>query len=164
MDVMTFLFDRVVAEPEFRANLPRPDHPEAAASLQDRLAALGDKLRALLAEPGTAVQIAALQRGFRYPRHAYNLPDLLVQSADDRFRVRAKGIRMVQQGGRYGLVEEGSRAATEVPADVSAMVGWVLERREFSRQELTAAFPEPDAAKVDRLLRELGAMRLTEPI
>ena len=24
MDVMTFLFDRVVAEPEFRANLPRP--------------------------------------------------------------------------------------------------------------------------------------------
>ena len=39
MDVMTFLFDRVVAEPEFRANLPRPAHPEAAA-LQDRLTAL----------------------------------------------------------------------------------------------------------------------------
>ena len=44
MDVMTFLFDRVVAEPEFRADLPRPAQPEAAAALQDRLAALGDKL------------------------------------------------------------------------------------------------------------------------
>jgi hypothetical protein len=105
-----------------------------------------------------------MQRNFRYPRHAYELPELLSEPAEERFRVRAKGIRMVQQGGRYGLVQEGSRAATEVPADVSAMVSWVLERREFSRQELTAAFPGPDASKVDRLLRELGAMRLTEPI
>ena len=164
MDVMTFLFDRVVAEPEFRANLPRPDGPEAAAALQDRLAALGDKLRAVLAEPLTAAQIAALQRAFRYPRHAYNLPDLLEQTADDRFRVRAKGIRLVHQGGRYGLLQEGARAATEVPAEVGPLVAWVLERREFSRQELTAAFPGRDAAEVDRLLRELGAMRLTEPI
>ena len=164
MDVMTLLFDRVVAEPGFRANLPRPHGPEAAAALQDRLAALGDKLRAVLAEPLTAAQIAALQRAFRYPRHAYNLPDLLEQTADDRFRVRAKGIRLVHQGGRYGLLQEGARAATEVPAEVGPLVAWVLERREFSRQELTAAFPGRDAAEVDRLLRELGAMRLTEPI
>ena len=86
--------------------------------MQDRLAALGDKLRAVLAEPLTAAQIAALQRAFRYPRHAYNLPDLLEQPADDRFRVRAKGIRLVHQGGRYGLLQEGARAATEVPAEV----------------------------------------------
>ena len=131
MDVMTFLFDRVVAEPGFRANPPRPHGPEAAAALQDRLAALGDKLRAVLAEPLTAAQIAALQRAFRYPRHAYNLPDLLEQTADDRFRVRAKGIRLVHQGGRYGLLQEGARAATEVPAEVGPLVAWVLERREF---------------------------------
>jgi bifunctional lysine-specific demethylase and histidyl-hydroxylase MINA len=163
MDVMTFLFDRVIAEPGFRANLPRPDDSEAAA-LQDRLTALGDKLRAILTEPRTAAQIAALQRAFRYPRHAYNLPDLLEQTADDRFRVRAKGIRLVQQGGRYGLIEEGSRAATEVPAQVSPLVAWVLERREFSRDELAAAFPERQAAEVDQLLRDIGAMRLTEPL
>ena len=59
MDVMTFLFDRVAAEPEFRANLPRLDHPEAAAALQDRLTALGDRIRAVLAEPKTAAQITA---------------------------------------------------------------------------------------------------------
>ena len=45
--------------------------------------------------------------------------------------MRAKGIRLVQQAGRYGLEQEGSRAATEVPAEVSPMVAWVLERRAF---------------------------------
>ena len=76
--------------------------------------------------------------------------------------MRAKGIRLVHQGGRYGLLQEGARAATEVPAEVGPLVAWVLERREFSRNELTAAFPGRDAAEVERLLRELGAMRLIE--
>jgi bifunctional lysine-specific demethylase and histidyl-hydroxylase MINA len=163
-DVMTFLFDRVAAEPEFRANLPRPDGPEASQALSARLARLGDRIGAILADPKTAAQIAALQRAFRYPRHAYDLPELLAEPADDRFRVRLKGIRMVQQGDRYGLVEEGSRAATEVPAEVSPLVAWVLERREFSRNELAAAFPERQAAQLEQLLRDLGKMRLTEPI
>jgi hypothetical protein len=132
--------------------------------LQEHLSLLGDKIRTVLAEPKTAAQITALQRGFRYPRYAYDLPDLLEQPADDRFRVRAKSVRLVQQGGRYGLLQEGSRAATEVPADVSALVGWVLERREFARSELTVAFPERRPGEVDQLLRDLGAMRLIEPI
>jgi bifunctional lysine-specific demethylase and histidyl-hydroxylase MINA len=164
MDVMTFLFDRVAAEPELRANLPRPDHPDAAAALQAHLSALGDKIREVLLEPRTGGQITALQRGFRYPRYAYYLPDLLEQPADDRFRVRAKGIRLVQQSGRYGLLQEGARAATEVPADVSALVAWVLERPEFARSDLSAVFAERPAAELDRLLRDLGAMRLIEPI
>jgi ribosomal protein L16 Arg81 hydroxylase len=163
-DVMTILFDRVAAEPEFRANLPRPGGPDASRALRAHLAGLGAKIGAILAEPKTTAQIAALQRGFRYPRHAYDLPELLSEPADDRFRMRAKGVRMVQQGGRYGLIEEGSRAATEVPAEVSAMVAWVLERREFSRSELAAAFPERQAAQLEQLMRDLGAMRLVEPI
>ena len=157
------LFDRVAAEPEFRANLPRPDGP-AAGALAAHLAALGERIQSILAEPGTAAQIAALQRGFRYARHAYDLPGLLEQPAEDRFRVRAKGIRLVQQAGRYGLVQEGSRAATEVPAEVSPMVAWVLERREFTRDDLAAAFPERQSAQIAQLLRDLGAMRVTEPL
>jgi hypothetical protein len=38
----------------------------------------------------------------------------------------------VQQDSRYGLLQEGSRAA------VRAVVRWVLERREFCRAELAA--------------------------
>jgi ribosomal protein L16 Arg81 hydroxylase len=162
-DVMTLLFDRVAAEPEFRANLPRPDRSSVAA-LTAHLASLGERIQTILAEPATAAQIAALQRGFRYARHAYDLPGLLEQPAEDRFRVRAKGIRMVQQGGRYGLVQEGSRAATEVPAEVSPMVAWVLERQEFTRTDLAAAFPERQNAQIAQLLRDLGAMRVTEPL
>lgn len=164
MDVMSLLYDRVVAEPEFRANLPRPWRPDAERRLREQLAALAARIGKILDEPRTVQQITALQRGFRYPRHAYDLPELLDQPADDRYRVHAKGIRLVQQGGRFGLVREGTRAATEVPAAVSQLVAWVLERREFARSELAAAFPGRPASELDQLLRDLGAMRLTEPV
>jgi hypothetical protein len=61
-------------------------------------------------------------------------------------------------------VREGSRAATEVPGEVSGMVAWVMERPEFSVAELGAAFPGRPASEVDRLLRDLAAMRLVEAI
>jgi ribosomal protein L16 Arg81 hydroxylase len=164
LDVVSMLFERMMHEPVFRANLPRLDDAGDDRALTERLRVLADGITTALAEPKTVEQIKALQRGFHYPRHAYDLPGLLSESADERYRVRAAGIRMVQQGGRFGLVREGSRAATEVPADVSAMVGWVLERQQFSRDELAQAFPEQKAAQLDSLLRDLGAMRLTEPI
>jgi ribosomal protein L16 Arg81 hydroxylase len=164
LDVVSFLFDRAAAEPEFRANLPRADGPDAGRALGAHLARLAERIGAILAEPKTAAQITELQRGFRYPRHAYDLPDLLGRPVEDRFRVRSKGIRLVQQGGRHGLVREGSRAATEVPAGVSPLVAWVLQRHEFSRDELAAAFPERAAPELEQLLRDLDTMRLTEPI
>jgi hypothetical protein len=163
LDVVSMLFERMMPEPVFRANLPRPDGSGDRA-LAERLRLLADGISGVLAEPKMVEQIKAMQRGFHWPRHAYELPGLLAESADERYRVRASGIRLVQQGGRFGLVREGSRAATEVPADVSAMVGWVLQRQQFSRHELAAAFPERGSAQLDSLLRDLGAMRLTEPI
>jgi bifunctional lysine-specific demethylase and histidyl-hydroxylase MINA len=164
LDVVSMLFERMMYEPIFRANLPRLDGAGDDRALTDRLRLLADGIASALADPRTVEQIKVMQRGFRYPRHAYELPALLAEAADERYRVRAGGIRMVQQGGRFGLVREGERAATEVPADVSAMVGWVLERQQFSRHELAQAFPERGAAQLDSLLRDLGAMRLTEPI
>ncbi|HSA81082.1 MAG TPA: hypothetical protein VLE23_09675, partial [Geminicoccaceae bacterium] len=164
MDVMALLYERVVGEPEFRANLPRRDRPDAERELAASFEALAARIGKILAEPGTAQQITALQRGFHYPRHSYHLPDVLSQVAGDRYRVRAEGIRLVRQGGRFGLVPEGSRAATEVPAEVSGMVAWVLERREFSAGDLAAAFPGRPASQRDRLLRDLGAMRLIEAL
>jgi ribosomal protein L16 Arg81 hydroxylase len=159
VDVLSYLYERMIAEPAFRANLPRASEQ----ALSERLTVLGQNIAAVLAEPETLAHIKEVQQGFHYPRHRYNLPDLLAETADERFRVRASGIRLVQQGGRFGLVTEGSRAATEVPADASAMVAWVLERKQFSRSELVRAFPEQQAQH-DQLLKDLGAMRLTEPI
>lgn len=164
LDVVSTLYERMMLEPLFRANLPRPAAGGDDRALRERLRLLSDGIASVLADPKTLEQVMVMQREHRYPRHSYDLPGLLAERADERFRVRAAGIRLVQQGGRFGLVREGSRAATEVPADVSAMVGWVLERPQFSRDELAQAFPERQAAQLDSLLRDLGAMRLTEPI
>jgi mannose-6-phosphate isomerase-like protein (cupin superfamily) len=164
LDVLTLLYERAAAEPLFRTNLPRPGGPAAERALTERLAGLAEKVKTMLAEPATAAQIKAMQKGYRYPRNSYNLPDLLSEAADDRFRVKSQGIRMVQQGGRFGLRSEVTRGATEVPGEVAALVAWVLERPQFSRSELALAFPERSAAQLEQLLRDLRAMRLTEPL
>jgi ribosomal protein L16 Arg81 hydroxylase len=163
MDILSALFDRMAAEPLFRANLPRADSPDAERLLTERLAGLAESIKRVLADPGTAAQIRVMQQGFRYPRHSYALPELLDEPGDEHFRVTAQGIRLVQQGGRFGLVREGSSAATEVPAEVSALVDWVLKRPQFARSELASAFPDRQPTQLDRLLRDLAAMRLTEP-
>jgi ribosomal protein L16 Arg81 hydroxylase len=163
LDVLDLLRERAVAELLFRTDLPRPRGPDAARALGERLAELAGGVERLLADPATAAQVQAMQMGFHQPRNSYNLPALFGEPAAERFRVHAEGMRLVEQGGRFGLVRHGSRAATEVPAEVSALVGWVLERREFSPAELAAAFPERQAAAIDRLLRDLRAMRLLGP-
>jgi bifunctional lysine-specific demethylase and histidyl-hydroxylase MINA len=163
LDVLTMLFERMVAEPRFRANLPRPGSPGARGALELHLRDLARVIRGTLSEPELLRQVEAFQHAYRYPRHAYDLPDLLEEPGEERFRVRAAGVRLVQHGGRFGLLQEGSRAAVEVPAEASAMVAWVLERKHFSRAELATAFPERDAAAIDRLLRDLGGMRLAIP-
>jgi ribosomal protein L16 Arg81 hydroxylase len=162
LDVVCTLYERMMFEPVFRANLPRCRGDDRA--LTERLRVLTDGISAALNEPKTNDQNKKMQRDYHYPRHAYPLPELLDETADERYRVRAAGIKLVQQGGRFGLVSEGSRAATEVPAAASAMVAWVLERKQFSRSELTSAFPQKQASEHDQLLKDLGAMRLTEPI
>ena len=164
LDVLSLLHERAVAEPLFRTDLPRPRGPGAERAMMERLAGLAERFNQLLAEPATAARIRALQLGFHNPRNSYNLPGLFEEPAEDRYRVRDQRMRLVQQGGRYGLVREGSRAATEVPANVSAMVGWVLEHPQFGRGDLAAAFPERTAEQIDQLLRDLATMSLIEAV
>ncbi|HET6467007.1 MAG TPA: cupin domain-containing protein [Geminicoccaceae bacterium] len=158
IDVVSWLFQRLVAEPLCRANLPQGD----SEALRERLRALSGRLGEILAEPQALADIQAFQAGFRYPRAEYRLPDL-IESAEERFRVRARGVRLVEQGGRAGLVREGAREAVEVPVAVKGQVGWVLKRSEFGRGEFAVAFPGEPAAKLDKLLGDLQRMALIEP-
>ncbi|MEZ5934402.1 MAG: cupin domain-containing protein [Alphaproteobacteria bacterium] len=160
MDVMSMLFDLALAEPVFRANLPRP----GKGGLDERLARLADKIGDILKKPGTAAAITAFQKGFAYPRHSYDLPGLLETPLEPSYKVTADNIRLIEQGGRYGLVKEGSRNAVEVPGEISDMVDWVLKRQHFSRGELVKAFPNRPAKALDKLLTDLGNMRLTEAV
>ena len=163
-DVMSMLYDWMLAEPVFRANLPRPDQPGSQEALLERLMDFAEKMGATLADSQATARIQRMQREFRYPRSDYHLLDLLSASADERYKVRAHKIRLVEQDGRFGLLREGERSATEVPAEVGPVVSWVLQRTEFSRPELADAFPQREAVQLDQVLRDLAAMRLTEPI
>lgn len=156
MDVVSYGFERMVAESIGRANLPRD-----RAALGTRLAEIGHKLAALLEEERALDDMLRFAQGFRYARDTYDLPGL-IETADERFRVKAAGVRLVGQGGRYGLVKEGSRQAVEVPSAVQPMVAWVLKREHFGRQELAQAFPSETPAKLDKLLTDLGRMALIE--
>ena len=80
MDVLSMLFDWMLAEPVFRANLPRPDQPGGREALVDRLMDFAEKIGATLAESQAADRIQRMQREFRYPRSDYHLLDLLSKS------------------------------------------------------------------------------------
>ena len=157
MDVVSYAFERMVAESLGRANLPRD-----RAGLQARLADIARLLAQKLAEPQALEDMTRARANFGGQRGRYDLPGL-IERADVAFRVKRSGLRLVSQGGRYGLVREGTRQAVEVPAAIQPQVAWVLERDGFGKRELAAAFPGEGAAKLDRLLGDLHRMALVEP-
>lgn len=158
VDVISMLYERMIAEPLCRANLPRD--PKA---LEQRLAQIGDRAAAVLREPTSVAAIKAHQAGFSYPRALFALPDLL----DDRdlvFGVSADGVKLVEQGGRFGLVRANSRQAIEVPAANSAMVKWVLAQPKFVKSEFSDRFSNESQAVQDKLLSDLQGMALLRVI
>jgi ribosomal protein L16 Arg81 hydroxylase len=160
MDVMSILFERVLAEPIFRANLPR----EGSGGLEERLTELAAKVGDVLKSPKTTSAVTDFQKGFCYPRHDYDLPGLLETVPNQTYRVHGKDIQLIEQGGRYGLVKAGTRNAVEVPAEVSHMVGWVLKRQQFTRTDLADAFSDRPDPELDKLLTDLENMRLVETV
>lgn len=152
LDVITQLFERMVQEQVARENLPRD-----ADLLKGRLAELADRARALLTDKATFDTVRNFQADFRFPHDSYDLLDVL-RRRDRRYRLKVSGLRLVEQSGRMGLVREGSRQAIEVPAEMGSLIGWVLDRQQFSKQELADAFPAHGADTVDRFLAESTRM------
>ena len=159
LDVMTYLFDRMVAEPLARRNLPQ----DGQESLVQRLDELAQRVAAVLRDATTLADIGRRIAGFRYPRAEYELPGV-IEHAEERWALKAKGVRLVEQGGRAGLVKEGSREAVEVPGAVKAHVAWVLRQEQFGRQQIAAAFPNDTPDKLLKLLGDLQRMAVIEPI
>jgi ribosomal protein L16 Arg81 hydroxylase len=158
MDAVSYAFERMVHETVGRANLPRDP-----AALKERLGAIGKAIARHLASDEAADDMLRFMAAYRWPRETYDLPGL-IENADEAYRVKGRGMRLVSQGGRYGLVKEGSRQAIEVPAAVQAQVAWVLERERFTRQGLLEAFPAEPPQALDKLLGDLGRMGLVEPV
>ena len=154
LDAISYLFERMVHEPLARANLPA-----GREALSGRLAELGRRVASLLAEPKATADLTAFQAGFRYPRDTYDLPDLIERS-EPAFEVRRAGVRLVEQGGRCGLLKEGTREAVEVPAAAREPMAWVLARERFTGKELAAAFLGRTPAELERFLADVARMGL----
>jgi hypothetical protein len=157
MDVISYTFERAVGEVLGRANLPRD-----RAALQARLADIGKMVARMLAEPRALDDISRTMGQHRWSRDRYDLPEV-IERAETAFNVKRAGLRLISQGGRHGLVKEGTRQAVEVPAAMQPQVAWVLDRERFAKSELAAAFPGEGAAKLDKLLSDLSRMALVEP-
>ncbi len=157
LDVVSYLFERMVAEPLARANLPR--EPGALAR---RLAALGDRLAAVASDPRTLADMQGFVAGFRYPREDYDLPELIEQ-AESRWRLRTPDLELIERGGKVILVRKSTREGVEVPAPIKEPVGWVIARPGFARCEIARAFPAMEAAQLDGLLAQMEKMRVIEP-
>ena len=158
MDAITYAFERMIGEPVGRANLPRD--PEA---LRARLVEIGRTLADKLAAPQAAADMERFCAAYRWPRDSYDLPGL-IERAEEGYRVNGAGLKLVSQGGRYGLVKAGTREAVEVPSAIQPQVAWILERERFAKRELAAAFPAESSAKLDRLLVDLRRMALVESL
>jgi hypothetical protein len=159
LDVLTYLFDRMVGEPVARHNLPQGGDTALAARLDE----LAGRIAKVLHEPSTLADIRRFMAGYRYPRAEYELPGIIEAAADERWALKVKGVRLVEKGGRAGLVREGSREAVEVPFAVRSQVAWVLSRPQFARSELAAAFPAEPVNKIEKLLEDLRRMAIIEP-
>ena len=158
MDVMSWLFERMIAEPLGRRNLPQGD-PEA---LSAHLESIGARIAALLAEPAAARAIEGFMGDFAYARERYGLPDLL-DPARLTYGVHAGSVQLVEQGGRCGLVRKGERRAVEVPRETRDLVAWVLARKSFSRGDFDAAFDAVPQAARERFLEDMRRMGLLAP-
>jgi ribosomal protein L16 Arg81 hydroxylase len=157
LDAMSYLFERMVGEPLARRNLPQGD----PAALAERLADMAERIAAVLREPRSLEAMTAFIDNFRYPRAEYDLPGV-IETAEERWRQKVVGVRLVEQGGRAALAKPGTREAVEIPAAVKAQVAWILARPEFGRAEFAAAFPAESPAKLDRLLADLRRMVLID--
>jgi bifunctional lysine-specific demethylase and histidyl-hydroxylase MINA len=157
MDAVSYAFERMIGAGVGRANLPR-----GRAALKERLAEIGRALAERLADEQAVDDMLRFAAGFRWPREGYDLPGL-IEDADERFRVKAAGVRLVSQGNRHGLVRDGSRQAVEVPAAIQPQLAWVLGRERFGRAELARAFPGETPPRLDQLLADLTRMALIEP-
>ena len=158
VDVISFLYERMIAEPLCRGNLPQADN-----ALRARLEQIGKRAAEILKEPESLAAIKAHQETFRYQRHTFDLPGLLDDS-DLRYGVNAEGVRLVEQGGRYGLLKAGTRQAIEVPAENAAMIKWVLNRPDFVKSEFIQNFKDAGQATQDKFIADLAAMSLLRVI
>ena len=149
------LGDALSREREFRAYLPDARNE---AALRERLARLGDRLRAVMASPAFAVDVLNHQRGLARPAAGFALP---ARRPPAWYSV-ARRAQVLRRDGGFAVAFEGG----EIPVGATyPTLEWLLKQRMFSVDDALARQPGVDraalAADLERL-EQAGILVATE--
>lgn len=75
LDVIGGVIDRMLDDPLFRADLPTPRYGNTESALPAHLAQLGDRVTAILRDPGVVANVLVAQRNRRLARGGYDFPN-----------------------------------------------------------------------------------------
>jgi hypothetical protein len=155
ISLFKLLESALVREREFRAYLP--DARDEAA-LRERLAGLGERVRAVMASPAFALEVLNHQRGLGRPPAAYGLP---ARHPPAWFSV-ARRAQLLRRDAGFAVTFEGG----EIPVGATyPTIEWLLTQRMFSVDDALARQPGVDraalAADLERL-EKAGVIVATE--
>ena len=143
--VFKLLESTLAKESDFRAWLP---DARADSGLGDRLAKLGDRIRAVMASPAFALDVLNHQRGLARPPAAYGLP---AQHAPAWYSV-AQRAEVLRRDAGYAVTFEGG----EIPVGATwPTLEWILKQRMFSVDDALARQPGVDRAALAADLERL---------
>lgn len=155
ISLLKLLENALVREREFRAYLP--DARDEAA-LRERLAGLGERVRAVMASPAFALDVLNHQRGLGRPPAAYGLP---ARHPPAWYSV-ARPAQLLRRDAGFAVAFEGG----EIPVGATyPTIEWLLKQRMFSVDDALARQPGVDraalAADLERL-EKAGVIVATE--
>jgi len=165
MDVLGLLFERALADVEFRKPLPRQDGSAGARfALNTRVGQLGQKLAEYCREPRSLEAIERLVAQHRFQRGGNDLlaarglvaAPASPEDAVGAYRVLAGGVRPVRRGADWVL--KAPAATLPLSASEAEAVGWMLGRPDVTAAELATAHPEADAAALIARLAAAGML------
>jgi mannose-6-phosphate isomerase-like protein (cupin superfamily) len=157
-DLMSLLFERAMTDPLFRRNMPLADDGAARDWINTMVARLSE----IGQSDDIWAAIETFRKGFEYPRGGFNLPgDAYEEDNSARFAVTATSLKVVRHKGRAIL--ESDKGKVPIPTDIADPVDWIVEKGQFSGDELAENFPDLTAAARSKLIQDLVGMRVLAP-
>ena len=156
-DVMSLLFERAMAEPLFRRNIPTVEN-DARAWIDAMLSRIGEIGRS--DEVWNA--IGTFRESFEYQRGGFKLPDNAYEDdPDDRYKITASSLTVTREAGRALL--QSAKGKVPIPENIVDQVQWVVEKQVFSGRELATSFPAMSPEARSKLIQDLVGMRVLAP-
>ena len=143
-----------MADPLFRKNIPQ-DAKETRAWIDAML----DKLVKIGRGDDVWNDIAAFAESFEYQRGGLRLPgDAYEDKPGERYAITASSLKIERRNGRVLL--QSAKGSVPVPEEIVAPVRWIVEKRDFTGDELARSFPDMPGEARNKLIQDLVGMRV----